>query len=125
MTTKKKTSPPSRIELDILNIEELMPNIPDSIEFTIKMPGLESALTKVVEIASAAAMAEMQRAASREDDPLEAERLKLDTARHALDADRQKLAWEEFKLRRDEFDSQERLHAERRAAEKLRAQKPL
>jgi hypothetical protein len=124
MTTKRKTTPARRIELDILNIEELMPNIPDDITFTFKAPGLEAALAKVIEIASAAAMAEMQRAANRADDPLEAERFNLDAARHTLDADRQKLAWEEFKLRRDEFDANERDRAERRAAEKARAARP-
>jgi len=122
--TKRKAAPTRRIELSIDSGEglaSLVPAIPDDIEFTIKMPGLERAIEMIV----TAALAQAEKLADRADDPLAPERLALEIERQSLDADRQKLAWEEFRLRRAEFDANERDRAERREIERLRAAKPL
>jgi len=75
--------------------------------YDLNAPGLEHALERLLSIVTDMAKHEV----SRHDNP---EQQKLEMARIDLERDRMKLAWEEHKLRVEEFHAQEDERSERR-----------
>ena len=92
--------------------------VPQRIEIIVTMPALERALVDLVAVAMGALQLEQDRAEKRENDPLEADRVKLRSRELDLEYDRMRLQWEEHNLRKDEMNDRRDEERARRARAK-------
>lgn len=106
------TKPKTNKKTLLVATDQGMTLIPDKIALalTLSMPGLEDALGTLMKLAVEHASRE-----SRNDGPFEERRLAMEEARIEIDRDRQKLAWEELRLRVAEFETRKREEEERQA----------
>jgi ribosomal protein L7/L12 len=117
MATKTKRAKKTKKAVRTPAAKRMMLELPSKVEFTLAMPGLEKMLLEL----ATRAMEFEDRKHGGAGDPHEERRLQLQAVGMTIEQDRQKLAWEEFNLRKAEFEAREREHQQRR--EEMRAEK--